>query len=125
MQEHGLRTLECQNDTEAPPPTRLVNKCMSTHLNANAKVSLDSNANAMFQERMQMQNVFGSHSNANALVTHLEMHLNYFQMFGYILTICFIWRKKTVMYTNTLLIYFINIYKHIIYLFNKYSSTLL
>ena len=37
---------------------RLVNKCMSMHLNANANVSLDSNANAnanaIFQERMQM-----------------------------------------------------------------------
>ena len=39
--------------------TRLVNKCMSTHLNANANVLLDSNANAnanaIFQERIQMQ----------------------------------------------------------------------
>ena len=55
-------------------PTRLVNKCMSTHLNAN--VSLESNANAIFQERMQMQKVLGLHSNANVLVTHLQMHLN-------------------------------------------------
>ena len=37
--------------------TRLVNKCMSTHLNANANVSLD--ANAIFQERMQMQLFWG------------------------------------------------------------------
>ena len=38
---------------------RLVNKCMSTHLNANANVSLDSNANenanVIFQERIQIQ----------------------------------------------------------------------
>ena len=44
---------------------KLVNKCTSTHLNAN--VSLDSNANT---------NVFGPHSNENVLVTHLQMHLN-------------------------------------------------
>ena len=37
--------------------SRLVNKCMSMHLNANANISCDSNAiaNAIFQERMQMQ----------------------------------------------------------------------
>ena len=40
---------------------RRVWRCMSTHLNANANVSLDSNANtnAIFQERMQMQMFWG------------------------------------------------------------------
>ena len=33
--------------------SRFVNKCMSTHLNANANVSLDSNA--IFQERYEIQ----------------------------------------------------------------------
>ena len=49
-----------------PPPlisTRLVNKCMSTHLNANANVSFDSNANSnyIFREcvKMQMQMFWG------------------------------------------------------------------
>ena len=39
--------------------TRLVNKCMPMHLNANANISLDSNANAIFQERIQMQMIWG------------------------------------------------------------------
>ena len=41
--------------------SRLVNKCMSTHLNANVNVSFDSNANAnaIFQERIEMQMFWG------------------------------------------------------------------
>ena len=33
---------------------RLVNKCMSTHLNANVSLDSNANANAIFQEYMQM-----------------------------------------------------------------------
>ena len=61
---------------------RCVNNCMSTHLNANAIVSIDSytnaNANAIFQKsiQMQMQRFLGSHSNANVLVTHLQINFN-------------------------------------------------
>ena len=42
-----------------PVAIRLLNKCMSMHLNTNANVSLESNANAnanaIFQECIQMQ----------------------------------------------------------------------
>ena len=113
---------------------------MSTHLNANANVSFDSNANAnanaIFQGRiqMQMQMFWGRiKKNANVMVTHLQMHLQmcnqniciFFnatpkqckcicKRFGSILTICFIWRKNNVMYTNTLLIYLINAVVHLL-----------
>ena len=45
-----LRDISCEEHS-------LVNKCMSTHLKANANISLESNANAnaIFQERIQMQ----------------------------------------------------------------------
>ena len=45
--------------SENMAPPRLVNKCMSTHFNANANVSLESNVNAIFQERIQMQIFWG------------------------------------------------------------------
>ena len=81
------------------------------HSNAKANVSLDSNTNA---NAIANANVLGSHSkaNANVLVTHLQMHLNEFKMFW--LYILFYLEKKQR-----------NVNKHIINLFNKYSSTLL
>ena len=40
-------------------PSRLVNKCMSAHLNANANVSFDSNAISKEHIQMQMQMFWG------------------------------------------------------------------
>ena len=78
---------------------------MSTHLIANANVSLESNANAnaIFQERIQMQMFWLPICKCIWII---------FKCFGFILTICFIWRKNNVMYTNTLLIYLINTVVH-------------
>ena len=56
-------------------------------------------------------NVLGSHSNANVLVT-LANGFELISNVGFILTICFIWRKNNIMYTNTLLIYLINTVVH-------------
>ena len=61
------KTLSDPEPTTVCQGTRLHNKCMSMHLNANA----------------------------NVLVTHLQMHLNKFLCFGFILTIRFIWIKTT------------------------------
>ena len=45
---------------------KLVNKCASTHLNAN--VSLESNANVKFDFPINVNvNVLGSYSNTNAI----------------------------------------------------------
>ena len=91
---------------------RLVNKCMSTHLNANANVSLDSNANAIFQERIQMQMFWGR--------TQIQTQMFWLYIckcicinlkcVGFILTFCFISRKNNVMYK--LLIYLVNTVVH-------------
>ena len=40
-------------------PPRLVNKCMSTHLKANVSLESNAKANAIFQERIQIQIVWG------------------------------------------------------------------
>ena len=88
---------------------------MSTHLNANANVSLNSNANAnenaIFQERMQMQMFWGRIQMqmfwlyiTNALISNVWFYIN----------VLFYFEKKQR-----------NLYKHILNLFNKYSSILL
>ena len=59
-------------------------------------------------------NVLGSHANANVWVTHLQMHLNLFKVFWLYINDSYYLEKKQR-----------NVYKHIINLFNKYSSTLL
>ena len=48
---------DCHGTKASALARRLVNKCMSTHLNANKKISFDSNeyANAIFHKRIQMQ----------------------------------------------------------------------
>ena len=80
------------------------------HLKANANVSLDSNtsANAIFQERIQMQ-MFWGYTQMQMFLLHICkcIWIN-FKWFGFILTFCFILKKKNVMYTNTLLIYLKN-----------------
>ena len=99
---------------------RLVNKCMSTHLNANTNVSLDSNANAyvIFQERIQMQmQLFG---------VALKCKCKYFgytfaNVFELILNVLALY-ERFVLFGETKQR---NVYKHIINLFNKYSSALL
>ena len=81
---------------------RLVNKCMSTHVNAN--VSLESNANANAISRNAFKGKCFGYTFGNA-----------FELVSNVLTLrCCIWRKKQC-----------NVYKHIINLINKYNGTLL
>ena len=76
---------------------RLDNKCMSTHLNSNANVYLDSNANAIFQERIQMQ-MFWVRTQIQLFWLHIsKCILINFKCVGVRLTFCFIWRINNVM----------------------------
>ena len=61
-------------DQECDALTRLVNKCMSTHLNANVSLDSNANANVIFQEHMQM--FWGRIQMQMFWFTHLQVHLN-------------------------------------------------
>ena len=70
-------------------PTRLVNKCMSAYFNANVSLNVYTNANAIFQERIQMQ------MQMSWLHIYKCILLNY-KCVAFILTFCFIWTKIVV-----------------------------